>query len=194
MPADAPTILATSMGLNRARDPWQPGPVFDYACELARPAGTPKLCVVATAGGDQRDTLDHFEAAFADRPVELSHLALFDKPNLDDVAAHRKAAVVDQELCEPFDGIFGQHYRLYSSDGATRSYHRRSLPDMERAIMPVGNDGSDLSLSLTEALGLTSEVRGSSTAVMVELRGIEPLTFSMRTRRATNCATAPGKA
>ncbi len=26
---------------------------------------------------------------------------------------------------------------------------------------------------------------------MVELRGIEPLTFSLRTRRATNCATAP---
>ena len=26
---------------------------------------------------------------------------------------------------------------------------------------------------------------------LVELRGIEPLTFSMRTRRATNCATAP---
>ena len=26
---------------------------------------------------------------------------------------------------------------------------------------------------------------------LVELRGIEPLTFSMRTRRATNCAIAP---
>ncbi len=26
---------------------------------------------------------------------------------------------------------------------------------------------------------------------LVELRGVEPLTFSMRTRRATNCATAP---
>src|ERR1700709_1554570 len=25
----------------------------------------------------------------------------------------------------------------------------------------------------------------------VELRGFEPLTFSLRTRRATNCATAP---
>ncbi len=25
----------------------------------------------------------------------------------------------------------------------------------------------------------------------VELRGIEPLTYSMRTSRATNCATAP---
>src|SRR5206468_3958847 len=27
---------------------------------------------------------------------------------------------------------------------------------------------------------------------LVELRGIEPLTSSMRTKRATNCATAPG--
>ena len=26
---------------------------------------------------------------------------------------------------------------------------------------------------------------------VVELRGFEPLTFSLRTRRATNCATAP---
>ena len=32
---------------------------------------------------------------------------------------------------------------------------------------------------------------GSSNALMVELRGIEPLTYSMRTSRATNCATAP---
>ncbi len=32
---------------------------------------------------------------------------------------------------------------------------------------------------------------GSSKADLVELRGIEPLTFSMRTRRATNCAIAP---
>ena len=30
-----------------------------------------------------------------------------------------------------------------------------------------------------------------STHHMVELRGIEPLTSSLRTRRATNCATAP---
>ena len=32
---------------------------------------------------------------------------------------------------------------------------------------------------------------GSSKATMVELRGLEPLTFSLRTRRATNCAIAP---
>lgn len=30
-------------------------------------------------------------------------------------------------------------------------------------------------------------------SLFVELRGIEPLTFSLRTRRATNCATAPNR-
>ena len=34
-------------------------------------------------------------------------------------------------------------------------------------------------------------VQSSSTDSLVELRGIEPLTSSMRTKRATNCATAP---
>ena len=37
-------------------------------------------------------------------------------------------------------------------------------------------------------------VTGSSTDSLVELRGFEPLASSMRTRRATNCATAPGSA
>ncbi len=30
-------------------------------------------------------------------------------------------------------------------------------------------------------------------AVLVEVRGFEPLTFSLRTRRATNCATPPSE-
>lgn len=34
--------------------------------------------------------------------------------------------------------------------------------------------------------------KGSSLVRGVELRGIEPLTYSMRTSRATNCAIAPG--
>jgi Protein of unknown function (DUF3263) len=38
---------------------------------------------------------------------------------------------------------------------------------------------------------LSCEVRSASSTV--ELRGFEPLTFSLRTRRATNCATAPGE-
>ncbi len=36
-----------------------------------------------------------------------------------------------------------------------------------------------------------SPVFGKGLLTWVELRGIEPLTSSMRTRRATNCATAP---
>lgn len=34
--------------------------------------------------------------------------------------------------------------------------------------------------------------QGSIIQLWVELRGIEPLTYSMRTSRATNCAIAPG--
>jgi site-specific DNA recombinase len=57
---------------------------------------------------------------------------------------------------------------------------------------------------VTESLGGENDIRNEHTPremdlsgrgvnehVLVELRGIEPLTFSMRTRRATNCATAP---
>ena len=36
-----------------------------------------------------------------------------------------------------------------------------------------------------------SDCKGSSLVLVVELRGFEPLTFSLRTRRATSCAIAP---
>ena len=44
---------------------------------------------------------------------------------------------------------------------------------------------------LSDLLATALAGQSASKAAMVELRGIEPLTFSMRTRRATNCATAP---
>ncbi len=40
--------------------------------------------------------------------------------------------------------------------------------------------------------GCTERVDVSNFSLLVELRGFEPLASSMRTRRATNCATAPG--
>lgn len=76
------------MGLNRAREPWRPGPVFDYAFELARVDTVPRLCVVTTAGGDQAHIIENFSAAFTGRSVELSHLTLFDRPNVPEVALH----------------------------------------------------------------------------------------------------------
>jgi hypothetical protein len=36
-------------------------------------------------------------------------------------------------------------------------------------------------------------VRALTCSILVELRGFEPLTYSMRTSRATNCAIAPDR-
>lgn len=88
MAADAPTILATSMGFNRARDPWWPGPVFAYAFDLAGGPPRPRLCFVSTGTGDRQASIDAFYAAFAGSGVRTSHLALFEEPNVPDVAAH----------------------------------------------------------------------------------------------------------
>lgn len=85
---DRPTILATSMGFNRARDPWLPSPIFRYAFDVAGRPSRPKLCFLTTGTGDRRSSIDGFYAAFADSGVDTSHLALFDQPNVPDVAAH----------------------------------------------------------------------------------------------------------
>ncbi|MDT7651840.1 MAG: hypothetical protein QOI36_3246 [Pseudonocardiales bacterium] len=91
MPADAPTILATSIGFssrNRNELDWAPGPVFPYAFELARTSGRPKLCFVGTASGDPATSISAFYGAFADHDVTTSHLALFAMPNIADMRAH----------------------------------------------------------------------------------------------------------
>lgn len=84
-------ILATSMGLNRARDPWRPGPIFSYAFDVAGTTRTPRLCLLATAGGDQVTTIERFYAAFDGSPVEVSHLALFERPNVSNVEEHLRS-------------------------------------------------------------------------------------------------------
>lgn len=76
------------MGFNRADATWRPSPGFDYAFALAGAVERPELCLVATAGGDQRDSIENFYAAFAGGPVVCSHLALFDKPNVADARRH----------------------------------------------------------------------------------------------------------
>ncbi|MBF6188060.1 MULTISPECIES: peptidase E [Nocardia] len=88
MPAERPTILATSMGFHRARDPWQPSPVFRLAFDLAGGPSRPRLCFVTTGTGDRQTSIDAFYAAFDGTGVMTSHLALFDKPNMPNVAEH----------------------------------------------------------------------------------------------------------
>ncbi|ATL67663.1 peptidase E [Nocardia terpenica] len=91
MPAGKPTILATSMGFNRARTPWRPGPVFTYAFELAHAANSPRLCFISTGTGDRQASIDSFYAAFDGTEVRTSHLSLFEEPNVPDVAGHLRS-------------------------------------------------------------------------------------------------------
>jgi peptidase E len=88
MAADAPTILATSMGFRRGGRRWVPGPVFGFAFGLAGVDDRPRVCFIATAGGDQPASISGFYGAFAGTDVRASHLALFDMPGVDDVRGH----------------------------------------------------------------------------------------------------------
>jgi peptidase E len=88
VPAERPTILATSMGFNRAQDPWQPSPIFRYAFDLAGNPTHPKLCFLTTGTGDRKTSIDSFYAAFRGSSIDASHLSFFEKPNVKDVSAH----------------------------------------------------------------------------------------------------------
>ncbi len=89
VPAERPTILATSGGLfPDARTFVRPAPLLDYALELARPSSRPRLCLVNTAGGDQAWWNATMHVAYYERDVEVSCLNLFPMPNVADPAAH----------------------------------------------------------------------------------------------------------
>lgn len=90
MPADTPTIIATSIGFDsRGRDRFDlaAGPVFDLAAELSGAQGTPKICFLGTATGDNPAVIASVYSALSER-FRPSHLELFSMPNLADVRGH----------------------------------------------------------------------------------------------------------
>ena len=90
MPADAPTIIATSIGFDlRGRDRFDlaAGPVFDLAADLSGASGTPKVCFIGTATGDNPAVITSAYSALSER-FRPSHLELFAMPNLADVRGH----------------------------------------------------------------------------------------------------------
>lgn len=91
MPADRPTILATSMGFDRSQRSWRPSPIFAYAFDLAGSPACPKLCFITTGTGDRQASIDRFYAAFEGSSVDASHVSLFEKPNIKDLSAHLEA-------------------------------------------------------------------------------------------------------
>ena len=90
MPAEVPTILATSGGYlpSDGRRAFDFGPLLHHAVELAGVHGrAPRILFVGTAGGDQRtDAANNDEAARA-AGFAPAHLHLFPMPNHPDPAA-----------------------------------------------------------------------------------------------------------
>ena len=82
----------------------------------------------------------------------------------------------------------GHMYALTDNHGKRLAnqafYHRIEITEDEKAAIQLNEPFAALA---------PNDVRCSSTSDLVELRGFEPLTFSLRTRRATNCAIAPGE-
>ena len=66
----------------------RPGASFQLATELARADRHPRLCVIATAVGDDSARLAAAHNAFAKLGFVSSHLRLFPMPNVPDVRAH----------------------------------------------------------------------------------------------------------
>ncbi|MBJ7603642.1 MAG: peptidase E [Candidatus Dormibacteraeota bacterium] len=89
MAAAAPTILATSGGFNPGRRrPIEPGPLIDFAFELAGRSERPRFCYLGTASGDNPVQQAWVYGAFVGSEVQVSHLALFTMPNVVDIRAH----------------------------------------------------------------------------------------------------------
>jgi peptidase E len=86
MPADSPTILATSGGLARgARTEVAFGPLMMHAIELAGVTGrAPRLCYIGTADGDQRWLHAWIAEAGRAAGVTAAPLSLFPMPNVED--------------------------------------------------------------------------------------------------------------
>jgi peptidase E len=89
--ARQPTIIATSIGFQPdGPDPQnlRPGPSYQLAAELAQAGAHPRICIIATAVGDDSPRLAAFHNAFAKLGMVSSHLTLFPMPNVPDVRAH----------------------------------------------------------------------------------------------------------
>ncbi len=96
MPADSPTILATSGGYRPGtRSQLRFNRLVHHAVELSGVSGrAPRVCHIGTAIGDQRSfNADLDEAARLDG-FDLSHLNLFPMPSVDDVEGH----LMDQDV------------------------------------------------------------------------------------------------
>jgi peptidase E len=115
MPADAPTILATSGGIQEGRRTrWEFSALTEYAIDLAEVVGRPpRVCLVTTA-------LHHLHEAAQVRGLSASHLTLFPMPNVDDITAHLLGHDVVWVFGGSIAGLLAM-WRLHGVDAAMRT-------------------------------------------------------------------------
>ena len=122
MPADAPTILATSGGWAvDDRLAWGVGPLTEHAVELSGVTGRPpRVCFLGTACGDDARLLRDFYSAAQVRGFHPSHLQLFTMPNVEDVTGH----LLEQDVVWVWGGSVAgllAMWRLHGVDDAMRT-------------------------------------------------------------------------
>ncbi|MBW8480810.1 peptidase E [Actinomadura parmotrematis] len=84
-----PHILAIGGGsfISDRRDVREPSPLIRYAVDLTG-QDRPRVCFLTTAVGDAPDYLAYFYAGFAKLDADVSHLAVYPMPNVDDIREH----------------------------------------------------------------------------------------------------------
>ncbi|OMC51941.1 peptidase E [Mycolicibacterium fortuitum] len=122
MPADAPTILATSGGITAGqRTRFTFTALTDFAVELSGVTGrAPRVCLLATAMGDDKAVLHYLTEAAQSRGFVPSHVALFPMPTAEDITAH----FLDQDVVWVFGGSVAgllAMWRLHGMDDALRT-------------------------------------------------------------------------
>lgn len=122
MPADAPTILATSGGIGAGqRTRFTFTPLTDFAVELSGVSGrAPRICLLATAMGDDKAVLHYLTEAAQSRGFVASHVSLFPMPSVEDITAH----LLEQDVVWVFGGSVAgllAMWRLHGVDRALRT-------------------------------------------------------------------------
>ncbi len=122
MPADEPTILATSGGIgDGVRTRLAFTALTDHAVELSGVTGRrPRMCLLATAMGDDAAVLHYLTEAAWTRGFAPSHVSVFPMPNVADVAAH----LLEQDVVWVFGGSVAgllAMWRLHGIDDALRA-------------------------------------------------------------------------
>jgi peptidase E len=121
MPADAPTILATSGGLVPGRRiRWELGPLTELAIELSGVDGrAPRVAFLATAMGDHPAVLGSFYDAAQSRGLAASHLLSFPMPNVEDITAY----LLEQDVVWVFGGSVAGLLAMWRLHGIDEAMH-----------------------------------------------------------------------